>query len=378
MPVRPRPYPDINPQPSPDSNSNNEQRLREKLALDECKRRAQNYPQWDAARYQSAVGGTFDGVVLSNSDYSAALLDAASQNKPVVMLIGKSSEAATRQVVENSLKEAHSRCGKDAVFVFVDMDRVERSSSMGKYAFENMPRKGQEPPFLMIFGLARGENANSVKAEALKYHHMGEADSAAIAKNVSSLKQEMNGRFNLPRPESKFSDQQKNLKPFADEKKMQEEFAKSLLQARQEPDKESAFKLFQKAVDIADAAKSPRLQAVSRVELGLACMSWGFRETGFKWILEGASKNPELYDERKNAAFKERLTQAGVPPQALELLLRNGKENPNWWIKDPNSGKLIDDAAKSGSQVKPSAIFPPPLQLIPQADKPHIKPSPFK
>lgn len=394
MPVRPRPQPRPDVSPRPDATPRPDPAISDKQRLDQFRLQVQNYPQWDATRYQNAVAGTFDRLVTNNSDYMTALNDAASQNKPVVMLIGKGSDAASRHVIENSMKQAHARNGRDAVYVFVDMDRVDKNSAIGKYAFENMPRKGQEPPFTMVFGLSRGDASNPVRADGPSYYKMGQVDTGSISEAVSRLKLQMEGRFNnlpIPRPDVPVNPQPRPDQIYPNpnqlDPRVQEAFVKSLMQAQQQPDKETAYKSYKQAVDIADSARSPLLQSAARVELGLACIRWGFKETGFKWIMEGGAKNQDLYNEQKNAPFRDRLTQSGIPKQAVDLLIQNGKRDPNWYVTNREAGKIIEAACN----VPDTRVIPQPVQPVPPAIDPlrprpnvppdtstHIRPSPFR
>lgn len=312
-------------------------RLTDKQRLEQFRRQLQTYPQWDANRQQRALVGAFDRGVSNNDDYMSTIYDAASQNKPVVMFIGSTKDSASRYLIENSLKEARARNGRDAVYAFVDVDKVDRNSAIGKYIFENMPRKGQEPPFTMVFGMSRGDANNPVKADPPSFYKSGPLDVFAVNEAVSREKLNMNGRGLA------------QIDP-----RVQEAFALALVQAQRQTDKETAYNSYKRAVDIADNAKNPLLQSVARTELGLACVNWGFAETGYKWIMEGASKNADCYNNQKNQAFRERLKQAGVPQAAVDLLIARGQADPNWHQKDKDAGKIIEAAAKMKQQPEPA------------------------
>ncbi len=395
MPVRPRP--DLNPRPIDnvprprrDEEDTLNPMIRARKRLEQLRKETQNYPQWDAARYQRSVANTFNRTVNDNNDYMNSLHDAASQNKPVVMLIGRSSDPATRHVIENSMKETHNKTGNDAVYVFVDMDRVDKNSAIGKYAFENMPRKGQEPPFTMVFGLSKGDASNPVRADGPSFYGMGPVDQKGVAEAVSRLKLQMNRRFDLPRPQ----DQQSNPFPKPDvpapfkpgDPKATEACVMALQQAQQQKEAKDSYQFYKQAISIADSTADPRLQSATRVELGLACLNWGFGETGFKWIMEGMAKNPDTFDNQKNQGLKDRVAQSGVPQLVLEEMISKGKQDPYWWEKDKESGKKFDSIWKSTKQPQyvPAPIVRPQVQpqIQPQVDRhvdpnPHLMPSPF-
>lgn len=321
----------------------------------------------------------------------SAIYDAASQNKPVVMFIGKGSDAASRHVIENSMRQTRATCGRDALCVFVDMDRVDRNSAIGKYAFENMPRKGQEPPFTMVFGLSRGDASNPVKADGPSFYKMGPLEGNGVAEAVSRLRMQMDGRFNnlprptdqnpQPRPDQPAPRPEVNPNPNQVDARAQEAFAKALVQAQQQTDKQSAYNSYKQAIDIADYTRNPLLQSAARVELGLACIRWGFKETGFKWIMEGGAKNPDLYNNQKNAPFRDRLSQAGINANAVELLIQAGQADPLWYQKNPNAGKALEAAmATPPRPVQPDSTVPRPVVPPVQPDRrppSHLKPSPF-
>lgn len=371
--------------------------LSDKQRLDRFRAQLRNYPQWDAARYQSAIAGTFDRLVTGNSDYMSTIYDAAAQNKPVVMLIGSGSDPATRHMIENSLKEARRQNGRDAVYAFVDLDRVDKNSAMGKYATENMPRKGQEPPFTMVFGISHGDANTPLKADAPSFYRMGPVDQLSVNEAVSRLKLDMSGRFNMPRPQ----DQTQPVLPRPQEKpqaaprtdarpallnvdaKTQEAFASSLMQAQRLTDKQSAYNSYKQAIDIADKLNNPAMQSAARVELGLACIKWGFPETGFKWIMEGGAKNSAIYDNRHNQPFRDRLKQGGLPDMAIDTLILQGQRDPFWHMKDQNAGKKMETMLNSrpAPQALPERPLPavlPDTTITTNPNLNHLRPSPFK
>ncbi len=397
--MRPTPRPNDNDFPRPRPNDDNYPRPRpedkplfpkvtDKQKLEQFKKQVQNYRRWDANSYQRAIGGSFDRIVSNNDDYMQAVNDAASQNKPIVMMIGSSNDAASRHVIENSLRQARNSNGKDAVYVFVDTDRVDRNSAIGRYAFENMPRAGQEPPFTMVFSMSRSSDpASPVRADAPTYYKMGEIDSAPINEAVSRLKLEMSGRFsniNLPRPtdtsKTRPSDnpgpeyQNQNQNQTMD-KRIQEAIALALVQAQRQENPENSYQYYKQAIDLADKSGNHLLEAASRIELGIACIKWGFADTGYKWIMDGAAKNPELYNQQRNQPFTDRLKQAGIPDATISLLMENGSKDPLWYQKDSNAGKKLEASA---SKPQFPNYLPQTLPLNPVNPGAHLRPSPFR
>lgn len=171
----------------------------------------------------------------------------------------------------------------------------------------------------------------------------------------------------------------------ADEKTQQMVF-QTVDQAKNQSYRSQSAKLFTQAIEAANQSRDPALQALSKVEYGLAHMSWGYSQEGFKWILEAGSNNPSIYDPNNNQTFLKRLSQVGMPQSAVELLLRKGVEDPTWYTKDAEATKKLDAAmfgpafvapqgGADGPQRRPGAdpFMPPtgkPDQVNPNLDPP--------
>ena len=115
-------------------------------------------------------------------------------------------------------------------------------------------------------------------------------------------------------------------------------------QAQGQSNRSQSASLFMQAIRLANDAKDPALQAVSKVEYGLANLNWGFPQEGFRWILEAGSNNRTLYDPQMNQSFLNRLLQAGIPPKVVQMLVTKGKEDPAWYLKDPAATQKLDQA----------------------------------
>jgi hypothetical protein len=124
-------------------------------------------------------------------------------------------------------------------------------------------------------------------------------------------------------------------------------------QARRQSNRTVAAGQFMQAIAIANSSSDASLQAVSKVEYGLANLNWGFSEEGFKWLLEAGSNNPSLYDKNTNQAFLSRLAQAGMPRSAVDLLMNNGSQDPTWYLKDAQATRKLDAAMTGAVFVSP-------------------------
>ena len=130
-------------------------------------------------------------------------------------------------------------------------------------------------------------------------------------------------------------------------------------QAKNQSYRSQSAKLFTQAIDEANRVKDPALQALAKVEYGLAHMAWGYSQEGFKWILEAGSNNPSLYDPRENGSFLKRLSQVGMPQSAVEMLMTRGAQDPTWYTKDADATKKLDQAMVGPAFVAPQGTEGP-------------------
>lgn len=150
----------------------------------------------------------------------------------------------------------------------------------------------------------------------------------------------------------------------------------SIEQASKQGNRSVAAGQFMQAINTANATHDPTLQAISKVEFGLANLNWGFSEEGFKWILEAGSNNPSIYDSRSNQSFLQRLARAGMPRSAVDLLMNNGSQDPTWYVKDTTATKKLD-AAMTGTAYVPSLMRVDGGQQVAQVSDP-LAPPPRK
>lgn len=159
---------------------------------------------------------------------------------------------------------------------------------------------------------------------------------------------------------------------------LKEQFNGSLRSALQERDPRTAYGLYKQAIDMADRANDPVLQATGRIEAGLAIISWGSPENGFKWLLDAGVKNPGIYDSQRNQSLIDRLTRAGLPKQTIDLFMANGQRDPNWHMRDASAAKQLENSMRQPAVIPvPKPKIPAPVQPLPQLFQPHLKQSPF-
>lgn len=115
-------------------------------------------------------------------------------------------------------------------------------------------------------------------------------------------------------------------------------------QAKTSNNQSESIALYKQAVDYGSKLQNPSLQALTKVEFGLAHLNWGFPQQGFLLLLEAGSNNPSLYNSRMNQPYLDRLSQSGLPQSAVEMLIRNGQQDPNWYLKDTEALSKLDKA----------------------------------
>jgi len=165
--------------------------------------------------------------------------------------------------------------------------------------------------------------------------------------------------------------------------KTKQEVIREVDDARKLGNRSTAAGEYMQAINTANSTHDASLQALAKVEYGLTNMSWGYTSQGFKWLCEAGSNNPSLYNPQGNQSFLQRLGQAGLPQAAVDLLLQNGKNDPNWYLKDASSLKALEQAMTGPAYVAPvgagdqsgraaNPLAPPANQAPEQAINPNI------
>lgn len=313
--------------------------------LERFRQSLKEYPRWDADRRRRAIGRVFHHNVTEGESYKEALFDAARQRKPVVLMFGKTSDPATRQVVENSLKDSRDRSGNQAIFVFIDMDEVDSDSPPGRYAAGVTGKHGY--PITICFTMTPGDAYNPARSEVPGYHQTGPVTAERLHEAIGHGKLVMANRDfpHVPlaeadrpreRTQAKLTLSREliqQLKPTAEPAREIPYSAQLVMEARslQKEDKKTSYELFCQAIAVADQSSDASLKSAARAELGIACIGWKFPEKGFAWLLDAGKCYPDVY---RNEKFADRLRQAGLPPATIQILLQEGQRNPTWYESD--------------------------------------------
>ena len=348
--------------------------------LERFRHSTKDYAIWNLDRYKKATARAFDHVVCDNDEYKVALFDAARQRKPVVLMFGQSDDPATRQIVENSLKDARERSCGQGVFVFVDLEATDPNSSIGRYAAGLIEKHGF--PMIVCFTLRPGDEYNPARSDTPLYHQTGPVSSLRLIEAINRGVVLMNGmQFpDLPpikaiMPVVQIESEAENecetdiVKPVPDWRVSLPESALLIERSRAAGvDRKSAYEILRQAIKVADHAEEDVMKGAARAELGFACLEWGFPEQGVAWLLDAGKKHPDIY---LNLKFADRVKQSKLSAAAAEELLYEGMRNPVWYetnkkqalarLLKPHTVELSKPASVPLPEMATVSNFPSPF-----------------
>jgi hypothetical protein len=108
---------------------------------------------WNHQTYDQTIKNNFD---YTDKQYDEALLRAAREGKSVVVVFGSEKLNGTQKVVDKSLENAKGLRKDDSIFLYVDIDKVDKNSAIGKYVDRNVRGKGQ--PLTMTINMEPDAN----------------------------------------------------------------------------------------------------------------------------------------------------------------------------------------------------------------------------
>jgi hypothetical protein len=329
-----------------------------KEAEDKVRREAEEAKRIATEAGEQAVKNSCDRSIVTRNDYKQALDDAAKAGKPIVMIIGRAASAETQQMLQQ-IKSAREQTKDQASYLFVDLDKVSRSSAIGRYAHEHVQKKFGNP-MTMVFANADGQ-PGTLPAEPV-FYEKGNVDAAKIVEAVGKARKEK-----PVDPKDKPADPPADepVEPPADKpadkpdpKAEEVKRIHDLIQQAHNPElkNQQKYMLYRDAIDSADKLKDAGLSGNTRVTLGLACIQWGGEhesngdlekataayQAGMQWILEGGRINPSVYT---NDQFAAALRSSSLPGLAADTLLERGKQNPAWYKPTAEEAKGADEAA---------------------------------
>ncbi len=289
------------------------------------------------AAFDQTVKQVFDQAVTNKEDYKQALFGAAADRKPVVMVFGRSSDPESRQLVETAIKQARAGdSGQKAMFAFVDLDKVDPNSAIGRYGNEYIDRN-YGSPFTMVFTQKQGVGKTPVIPEPALFYQRGQLDGDRIGAAIAQAQEIQSQREFADLPDNFRRDRSSTadapLKNIED-----------LLKQANKPEltNQQQYDLYRQAIDAADKLNRPEVSGATRMELGLACIRWGAGhqsggdtqkasqsfETGAQWLLDAGHVNPRIYQDPQ---FIARLKNSDLPGTAAEELLTRGQQNSDWY-----------------------------------------------
>lgn len=327
-------------------------------AEDKVRREAEEAQRKAREAGEEAVKNSCDRSIVTRADYKQALDDAAKAGKPVVLIIGKAGSAETQQMLEQ-IKAAREQTKDQAAYLFVDLDKVSRSSAIGRYAHEHVQKKFGNP-MTMVFGNSDGQNA-TLPAEPV-FYQKGNVDSAKIVEAIGKARKDKpsdpKDEQTQPPADQLLEPKDKPAEPPADPKAAEAKRIHDLIEQAHNPElkNQQKYMLYREAIEGADKLKDRGLSGNTRVTLGLACIQWGGEheargdhekasaayQAGMQWILDGGRIDPAIYTNDK---FAGALKSSSLPGLAADTLLERGRQNPTWFKPTPEEAKGGDEAA---------------------------------
>jgi hypothetical protein len=345
--VQPRPYYDRQVQPVRyDQQDGGENRVQPKPD-----------PYKNQGEYQKQVDKTWtkDHQVTNKDNYKDNLFGAAEKQKPVVMTFGRGSDPNCKQHLE-AMEKAKQASGGKAEFTFVDLDKVDPNSAIGKYALNHIGKE-YGTPLTMVFNQHQGEN-NRVIPERPTHYQRGHLDEQKLLQGIDQAAQVQKGREiktgrdgsdNTPKPQPDKAQETaqklvaESLKPWNEQK------PDELFKGMEHKDK---LKACWNAIELADKQNNPQLSAQVRAMVGFASIKWGGEAAqasnndlanehfmrGAEYMLSAGSKNPDIY---KYPKFQEALRNSALPGNAADYLLEQGQKNAKWFF--PTADEMRND-----------------------------------
>lgn len=303
----------------------------------------------DPQRYEQKTESVFTKArkITDSNSYRDNLFTAAEQQKPVVMVFGRSGDPNNGAVLD-AVARVKQQTNGAAEFMYVDLDKVDPNSEVGKYAHTEIARKFGTP-MVMVFNQKQGEGRTPVIPERPLYWKVGgAADEAGLTEGIrrASEIQKSYGPIKTgrekqpdapPEPEKQQKPEPKKLSP-----------AETLLEEANKPFKDQKlgdlFKSMKpaerveacrKAIGFVDAQGDPIRSAQIRATIGLASIQWGHEAakagnkdiaewdylSGAEYIMSAGVLNRNLY---KDVAFVQALRGSNLPGDTANFLIDKG------------------------------------------------------
>lgn len=329
---------------------------------------------WSAREYDSAVKRNFR---FTEKDYDRALYTAAREGKPVVLVFGGKNVPDSQKLLNQSFPGG--AMNDRAVTVYVDMDRVDRNSNIGRFVDRNV--RNSNLAYTMVFSLSPDRRGMPTPDSPTMTAWGGRGEIGGLLQNQLGFAENnmraRRGGFNVPpemvreqprdrveRPENgeRFDDtpQGRLAKARADIIKNYRDgcratnvrdgeaaFTKAIKTAdavnpsdvRHERsrltteladfyrmDAQAQRKQYQKSLDIRRELLQIKvledMKWMTRASCGMNCHKWGDAEKGRQYIRDAGDIHPGIFDGsllRRSAPFY------GIKPEAIENIIQQGR-----------------------------------------------------
>lgn len=162
----------------------------------------------DSGAYNKDVDGQFK---YTDKNWQAGFNEAARTGKPVVVVFGSEKTSHTKSLIDGPTKGSRDG-GNDAVYIFVDKNRVDKSTELGQYAEKNV---GNDPDmaYTGIFALTPDQDGQPHLGKLVANTWGARGEISSVIKDQLQYAQrrmdENKGKFKVPdavEPETKKED----------------------------------------------------------------------------------------------------------------------------------------------------------------------------
>jgi hypothetical protein len=307
-------------------------------------------PQFEtlnSQQYESKTEKAFtqQHKITDSNNYRENLWTAAEQQKPIVMVFGRSGDPNNGAVLD-AVARAKEKANGSAEFMYVDLNKVDPNSAIGRYARDYIGTQ-YGTPLTMVFTQKQGEgNTPVIPERPLHWQRGGYIDENALTSGISQAVEIQKQRDiktgrekkpdvppesdttppDKPKPKTAQDVLAESVKPWKDQK-LDELFKGVLPEKRAEMCKD--------AIELADKQNNPKLSAQVRAMVGLASIGWGAEADkvdnkdlaerhylrGSEYIMSAGVYNPEIY---KYPGFQAALKDSKLPGNAANFLIAKG------------------------------------------------------
>lgn len=262
--------------------------------------------RWSQSQFDRAVRNTYR---YTDQNYDEALYAAAREGKPIVVSFGSRRLQDTQRLVEQTIPQAQ-RSNPNAIYVFIDLDRVDRNSAIGRYADRNVRNEGL--PYTTVFSMVPGQDGRPQPESPLMTAWGSRSQIASlinqhIGYGLNNMRR-YRGQFRVPqaRPREQARREENADDPFsrANEARRESSETRREREVRERPASAERQQLEGILQDLNSAAQ---------------CREWRQAEEYYRRAISAAERiNPQTLEERRQTLQSQMAAEA-----------RNSSPNPN-------------------------------------------------